>query len=108
MKQRMPLRRPLHLGHRSLPTSLASLKALHVLKLSNQQLTGTLPDANSAGGAFSALEELDVSYNRLNGRLPLLPGAVAHSCPNANRPLYHGHNTCLCCAHFIQEKFNNA
>ena len=71
--------KPLHLGHRSLPTSLASLKALHVLKLSSQQLTGTLPDAYGAGVAFPALEVLDVSYNRLSGRLPLLPGADAYT-----------------------------
>ena len=95
MTRRMPLTDPLHLGYRSLPTSLASLEALRVLRLSSQQLTGTLPDAYGAGGAFPALEVLDGSYNRLSGRLPLLPGADAYACPEANRALRNGHDTCL-------------
>ena len=83
IKRRMLLTKHLHLGHRSLPTSLASLKALRVLRLysqfSTQRLTGTLPDAYDAGDAFPALELLDVENNRLSGSLPSLPGADIHA-----------------------------
>lgn len=81
MKRRMPLQQPLRLGYRSLPPSLVALKALQVIKLSNQGLNGSLPDAYGAVGAFPALEVLDVSFNRLSGRLPPLPGADVQNCP---------------------------
>ena len=61
--------------YRPLPPSLALLKALRVLKLSQQVLSGTVPAAYSASEAFPALEMLDLSYNKLRGRLPSLPGA---------------------------------
>ena len=87
MKRRMPLQQPLRLGYRSLPPSLAALKALQVIKLSIQGLNGSLPDAYGAGDAFPALEVLDVSFNRLSGRLPPLPGADAQSCPRREQSI---------------------
>lgn len=65
--------------NRTLPPSLASLKALRVLKLSQQLLSGTVPAAYSASDAFPALEMLDLSYNNLRGRLPSLPGTDTES-----------------------------
>ena len=67
------------MGNRTLPPSLALLKALRVLKLSQQLLSGTVPAAYSAPEAFPALEMLDLSYNKLRGRLPNLPGADTDS-----------------------------
>ena len=92
MNRTTPLTNYLHWGHRSLPTSLALLKALRVLNISSQHLTGALPDADSAADAFPALEVLDVSYNRLSGRLPRFPGADARTRPGENRALCHGHD----------------
>ena len=74
--------------YRTLPLSLASLKALRVLKLSQQLLSGAVPTAYNASDAFTALETLDLSNNKLGGRLPHLPGADTE-------PLYNLNNTVL-------------
>ena len=76
--------------YRTLPPSLASLKALRVLKLSQQLLSGTVPAAYSASDAFPALETLDLSYNKLRGRLPSLPGTDTESVdsPNLTPPCF--------------------
>ena len=96
MKRRMPLQQPLRLGYRSLPPSLAALKALQVIKLSIQGLNGSLPDAYGAGDAFPALEVLDVSFNRLSGRLPRFArrGRTVVA-PEGNRAFCPSYDTCL-------------
>ncbi|KAL4596675.1 hypothetical protein ACB092_12G180300 [Castanea dentata] len=50
-----------------IPDSIGTLKALHMLNLSNNILTGHIP---SSIGNLTGLESLDLSQNKLSGEIP--------------------------------------
>ncbi|PSC69697.1 Serine threonine-kinase CTR1 isoform A [Micractinium conductrix] len=54
----------------TLPAEVASISSLQILSLYNQNVTGTLPVAWGAKGAFANLTELDLTHNQISGTLP--------------------------------------
>ncbi|KAK4275591.1 hypothetical protein QN277_018646 [Acacia crassicarpa] len=55
----------------TIPSSLGMLPKLQLLNLSHNNLTGTIP--SSFSGSMSALFDVDISYNQLEGPIPIKP-----------------------------------
>ncbi|KAL4436772.1 hypothetical protein ABPG75_003911 [Micractinium tetrahymenae] len=66
----------------SLAPELAQCKFLRSIEITNQSLSGQLPDAYGQSGALPVLEQLNLSNNKLTGAIPASWRATNGSLPS--------------------------